>query len=120
MEHISPDILIGIGKIRVERMITLSLQSVRFLRPPPLFLSDYRTRRGIEKSANGHLIPRLDINQEIPRMWFGLQAMNRLHFSPNLSFEVARPAFPGIFSFSAQETSNGGPSYECDFDVNPP
>jgi hypothetical protein len=53
-------------------------------------------------------------------MWFGLQAMNRLHFSPNLSFEVARPAFPGIFSFSAQETSNRGPSYECDFDVNPP
>jgi hypothetical protein len=29
MEQTSPDILIGIGKIRVERMITLSLQSVR-------------------------------------------------------------------------------------------
>jgi len=54
---------------------------------------------GIEKSANGHLIPRLDINQEIPRKWFGLQATNRLHFSPNLSFEVARPVFPGIFLF---------------------
>ena len=29
MEQTSPDILIGIGKIRVERMITWSLQSVR-------------------------------------------------------------------------------------------
>jgi hypothetical protein len=75
------------------------LQSVRLLRPPPLLLSDYRTRRGIEKSAYGHPIPRLDINQEIPRTWFGLQATNRLHFSPNLSFEVARLVFPGIFLF---------------------
>jgi len=29
MEQTSPDILIGMGKIRVERMITLSLRSVR-------------------------------------------------------------------------------------------
>jgi hypothetical protein len=29
MEQTSPDILIGMGKIRVERMITLSLQIVR-------------------------------------------------------------------------------------------
>lgn len=64
-------------------LVSRGLQSVRLLRPPPLFLSDYRTRRGIEKSANGHSIPRLDINQEILRKRIGLQATNRLHFSPN-------------------------------------
>jgi hypothetical protein len=34
MEQTSPDILMGIGKIRDERMITLSLQSV--LASPPV------------------------------------------------------------------------------------
>jgi len=42
MEQRSPDILIGIGKIRVERMITLSLQSVRTL--AVLFLEKSRGR----------------------------------------------------------------------------